>query len=297
MNLAMAERSRRVSTAVRLLIVGFWVVMMALLFRREVLPVLALSARREGGPRTYEALVRRLPTTRTVRMGVYWPTPERRVGTVATTMRRTGDTYHVNTVTRISTGALARLFLTGEEFAPGFAGPAPEVVVTSRTVIGPEFRLVSFSAHAVARPGARPIMSVKARPVGKRLLVTTVDRAGRSTTREIAYDPQGVVSQAFAAALSAEDLSVGRRWSVRMINPLTGSDTMAVAAVTGRSTLEWNGAQREVFVVETSWGLTKSIAWVTPEGEVLQQRAPFGVTLIREPDRWGEGREGARSDD
>jgi len=294
---AMPERSRRVSTVVRLLIVGFWVVMMALLFRREVLPVMALSVRREGGPGTYEALVRRLPTTRTVRMGVYWPTPERRVGTVATTTRRTGDTYHVNTVTRISSGALARLFLTGEELAPGFAGPTPEVVLTSRMVIGPAFRLVSFSAHAVARPAARLIMSVKARPVGKRLLVTTEDGAGRSTTREIRYDPQGVISQAFGAALSAEDLSVGRRWSVRLINPLTGSTSTAVAEVTGRSTLEWNGAQRDVFVVETSWGLTNSIAWVTPEGEVLQQRAPFGVTLIREPDRWSEGREGVRSDD
>ena len=268
----------------RLFIAGFWLVMMALLFRREILPGLALAWRETDADQTYEALINATHRTRTARMGIYWPTLGNRVGTTTTTIRRIGDSHQISTLTNISVGVLGKLFLLSEDPAgAGDVAPDTAITVTSRALIGPKFQLVSFAAAATTSPRALRLMSIRARTAGGKLLVTVEDQAGRITTREVPYDPSSALSQSFSVASSPGGLQVGKRWQVRMLNPLKGSYETAVAEVARRTTLEWNGAPHDVFVVETAWGLSKAIAWVTPDGEVLRQRAPFGVMLVRDP--------------
>ena len=274
---------RPLKCLVTLGIISFWLVMMSLLLKREALPRLQAARQEPGAGQSYEALLTNARQTRTSQMGIYWLSLDRRVGTTATTIRRVGDMHQINTQTRIATGLIGKLFLLPErENETQTVGSAGQILITSRTVVGPEFNLVSFRARVTGEPGMRTLASIDGGMGGGKLHVTLTDNSGRTFEREIPFDSRTVISQVFSTSVSQGDLYVGRRWQVRMLNPFMGTYETAMAEVTGEESIEWNGRQHDTFVVKTSWGNWTSTAWVDRDGSVLRQRAPLGVILVRE---------------
>ena len=279
----MAEVNTRRSRITTLAIVAFWLVMTTLLFKREVLPRIEATWA-ESRSATYASLLDDLPRHTRTRMAMFWL--GKRVGHTTVTARRIGERYILGSRTEIETGVLANLFLIPRRGAEGaVSGEATGITIHTETVVGPKFHLISFQAAAKARPDMRELARMGARMAGDKLHLTVTDYTGKRFETELPFDPSAVMSEGFNTAVDPGDLVVGRRWQMRIVNPITGSVSRATAEVLRQENLEWNGTQHLTFVVQVTYDKVQTTSWVTPEGDVLRQTVPFGIVLIREVER------------
>ena len=83
------------------------------------------------------------------------------------------------------------------------------------------------------------------------------------------------------AALNVPGLEPGDEVYVDTFDPMTLSVTKAKIACVGEETIEYGGEPVKAKVVVTSFGGVASKAWVSYEDEVLRAETPFGFTLRR----------------
>jgi hypothetical protein len=100
--------------------------------------------------------------------------------------------------------------------------------------------------------------------------------------RELPLPPGGMVASGLSPLVALPPLRVGMRWSVAVVHPLTLRPTQVEIEVLRREQLKWEGELWDTHVVEIRSDVVKAEAWVSRDGEVLQQRALFGLTFIKE---------------
>jgi len=240
-------------------IVVFWLTMMTLLVKREVLPAWV-----EGRRPTYRAAADHEDLPRRTQMGIYLG--NRRVGTSRSRTRRDTD------------GALVIESTTAIEGEVPLLRFRSRFDIASWLRVGPKGQLERFRIHAKAPGFERTIHG----EVAGRELVMTSRTGRRSETWTVPFERRDVLSHDLSVMEGLGDLRVGQRWCLQNLNPLTGRYSIVRVDVRRRETLTWRGRKVETFLVVSNINGLELRAWVKPDGEVLRQELP-GLMLEREP--------------
>ncbi len=246
-------------------VVGFWLVMTGSLVRKWLVEV-----RPETLPGTYRSVLTPERQNYQSRMGIFYETPAGR--------RRVGYTETV--------------FLYGED-------GRSTITNTTRimeTVGGPLHRLMKFDLYtSVVVSRRRELKRVRVAlhsPVGRAecrgqvvggVLVLDVDAWGERATYQLPLPPGGIVGAGLSPLVALPPLRAGLRWRVAVLSPLSFAPVEVELEVLRRERITWQGKAVEAHVVEIHTGPFTTHAWVSPDGEVLVEKTPFNLVLVKEP--------------
>jgi len=246
-------------------VVGFWAVMTGSLVRKWVVEV-----RPEKFPGTYRSVLTPERQNYRSRMGIFYETPtgRHRVGYTETIFLYDPDGRStITNTTRILKpvgGPLHRLL----------AFDLYTTVVVSKTRELKQLRIVLDSPVGRAECWGET--------VGGRL-VLTVDAWGERATYELALPPGGMVGTGLSPLVALPPLRVGARWRVAVVSPLSLAPMEVELEVLRRERITWQGKDVETHVVEMRAGPLATCAWVSRDGEVLVEKTPFNLVLVKEP--------------
>jgi hypothetical protein len=258
-----------------------WLAMMAWLVHREIVPAwneARLQSQRSG---SYEEALAQIQTPRTLRTGIY--RGDQRLGQSVTTIYppKLGD-WLIRNQTDVSSdvfgpatkllGALAKLI-------------PPRLFLNSQASVGPDFRLLSFEVTIKSEAAGRPLTEIQGRAYGDKLHAVLTTPLGQPQTIELPYDARFILSPTFTTSLPVPELYIGRRWTMRILNPLTRTIETGTAEVLRVEPFVWKQELVDTYVVQTRWGGLTLLSWMTRDGHVLKQEAPFGVTLVLEEEQ------------
>jgi hypothetical protein len=156
--------------------------------------------------------------------------------------------------------------------------------ITTRTSIVTDrsFLLKSFELTLESGPTR---FSSKGWVEGKFLRVQMVS-AGRVRTLEIPWREKTWVPQTLRYALLLEGaLETGKRFSVPMLDPLTFTYEQLEMVVGAKEEREIGGKTVQAFPVTYTWGSLSLKAWVSPEGEVLEEEGLGGLRMVKESEQ------------
>lgn len=262
-------------------IIVFWLVMTGLLVHREVMPAIELARTQAERTGTYEELLRAAAQRRNIAMGIYHGAE--RIGETSTLVQplKSGN-WVIRTSTHFQARALGAIMPLLGKLAAMIPG---ELEVTTEADVGSEYKLTAFCATVRSSQMAQPWAVLQTVVINNTISGTLKDFSGQVRPIRFQLDPRTNLAAEFTAPLAPRDLSVGRRWRIEMFNPVTGAIESATAEVIGQEPMTVNGLEQNLFVVRMNWRDLKLKSWVTSEGEVAKQEAPFGLTLIREEGR------------
>ena len=251
-------------------IVIFWLVMVGLMIRKDV-----LKRREEAGLRGYQAVLTPDRSEYTQRMGIY--ISGRKLGASVTVFYYDNDgTYSISNTTDLTMPAI-RPYLNEEVKAS----------IYGTIFIGRSFQLTGFnfgfsSKHYDAIGRGR--VSDDELKVWYR-----TPEGEREETIPVSRDE--TLSLGLLPFLSARYLEIGKKWTVRALNPLSLGQTTTTVEVTGREKIQWQGRTLDAFVLRFTHNGIGSTAWVADDGELIRAQTLFGITLEKEPlpEENGEG--------
>lgn len=241
-----------------LIATGFWLTMMTLLVKRDVLPAFG----RRGDP-DYRRLLSGIQDMRETRMGIY--VAEQKLGCAHEVIRPNPDGgYHISSDTELD----AR-----------FLGEKSLVTFRSNTHIDGGFKLAFFDLSAVVL-GVEA--SVRGSVIGDELVIRTegIGAEGRVEEKRIKLDGPMTLSTGLSPFTGMPDLSVGKEWTIVTVDPVSAmrgeiSTQRSRARVEKTEVVEWEGEQIEAFVVNVkmrSAFAPECTAWITRDGRILRQR-------------------------
>lgn len=241
-----------------LVAIGFWLTMMTLLVKRDVLPAFG----RRGDP-GYRTLLLDMHNMEETTMGIY--VGEQKIGFAREVIRPDADGgYTISNETE----------LDGERL-----GLASVMTFRSNTNIDAAFHLASFDLSA-------RVLGVEASVRGTVVEDVLVIRSegmtatGQPEEKRIQLDGPMTLSTGLSPFTGMPHLEVGKEWTIINVDPISASrGTLATesrrAHVEKKETIEWEGRQVETYVVkiETRQAFARECtAWITKEGEILRQR-------------------------
>jgi len=252
-------------------IVGFWCVMMATLVRRWLLEV-----RPEFLPGTYRSLLTPERQDFRSRMGIYLNDGAKlkRLGYTQTLfIYREDAKYDIENVTQ------------AELPVPGILQDAGVCTLTTKVRVGKNREL---EALLLLLDSALGRLEVRGHVHSGSLVLRVADKGKERTIAEVPVPSGEVVAQGLSPLLALPPLKVGMRWTVMTIDPLKFRTEPVNLEVTKRERIEWQGELWDTHLVVVTAGVFTSRAWVTLDGEVIQESLPFRVMLIKEPIPTGE---------
>lgn len=245
------------------MVVGFWVVMMASLVRRWLLEV-----KPESIPGTYRSVLTPERRNYHSRMAIYLPGQEKKAGYTETVFNYGEDqTYRITNATRVQVPV------------PGLLEQLAAFGLQTQVVVNRAYALESFSILL-----ASPVLNAKCdgQVEDGELVVRAAIRGEGEQVHRFPLPPGGMVASGLSPLLALPPLRVGLRWTVAVMNPLTFEPTEVELEVLRRETLEWAGEPWDTHVVAIRAGYVEAHAWVARNGEVLKETSIFGVTLVKE---------------
>ena len=249
-------------------IVAFWLAMMSWLAYREVVPMIRAQRVAMKGTR-YSELVSTLRRRETTRMGIFFS--GRRLGQTTTrVMPGAGNTVRIRNMTELASEGLPLVLQP-------FAGSTMRFEAT----IGPDEKLLTISLEVKLKGSSDPMLEMKGRTVSDKLMLH-VRLGGTTYEREVKLDPELVISGGLSPMLQAPELFVGKKWTVRTLNPITQHMEKMWARVVRKEPIE-EGETEEVYVVESEAHNQIWTSWVDDTGAIVKQKTPFGVVFVREP--------------
>ena len=246
--------------AIPILIVGFWLCMVSLLAHREW-----QASQAESDLSGYAAVLRSDRLETTSQMGIYLG--GRRIGFTRTANMRVGSGYRVESWTRLSLPILGKrpasvravLEINSEYRLSGFQG----------WITVPVLEVDNLEARGDV---VNDQMSVEFRSGDKVLLRTRVP-----------YHGEELFTNIFSPFAGMPELETGKSWRIQILNPLTRGIETATAFVGNAGERTIDGEDCQVFEVRLKGASVEATAWVTPEGEVVQQSIPrWGLMMMKE---------------
>ncbi len=246
---------------------AFWLVMMGLLFRADVLPHYIV----DDNP-GYHTVMRGIETPVVRSMAVLQDGEE--VGTsdtVITPWPEGGWSIANSTSIRVRVLGLA----------------TSNVTAVLNVTIDQDTQLDELSLDVDIGTGQRA--ELRGKREGDRLNLTF--RSGELTMSEsIPYDDAILASYFNPFPLGAR-LKEGQRWRTKFLDPISQRTQTIEVRVLGREPIELSVRKGEppvtfdAFRVVTNWDGMDLYAWATEDGVVLKEETPLGYTLVyREPD-------------
>ena len=249
----------------------FWVTMMALLTRREILPAyrMAREAEQTPGYAQLEAAAAKFPVSQ---MGIYLGS--RRIGQTVARFRKKDNGFLITNETRIGLNlSPAGLFL------PGGTGEINVVLRFKARVV--EGQLNDFQLVATSPPSAEPLAIVDGNPIGDQLKLR-IRQGGQVRTETMPFDAKQLLANAFGPMMTPSPLRVGMRWAVRTLDPTPPyALRTAWASVVRREPILVEGEERPAFLITIPFAAHEITAWADRDGRILKQKT-FGFTFIRE---------------
>jgi len=239
---------------------AFWLVMMGLLIRNEILP--NYTVEENAG---YASIVRGIQGTEAWEMAVFKDGEE--VGTSHTTVDPKQDGSYV-----ISNG-------TNIEVRLGML--VSKVQATLEVYVGKDKELDRLFLTVAALGSRADLTGVRE---GDKLKIKAALN-GQTFEEEMPYE-NGLVSSYFEPFAVGRRLKVGQAWRTRMLDPLSQKFTNAEVKVVGKETLKLalkkGEAERtfETYKIVMDWGTNRLQAWATEDGRVLKEETPLGYTLV-----------------
>jgi len=240
---------------------AFWLVMMALLFRSDILPSYLV-----GDSTGYRAVIGDAEAPVVREMAVY-DKEGQEVGVSQTAITPSPDgTYAISNVTSI-------------ELRLGMVLSRVTALLDVRLDSRKELTNLTLDVNAL---GARA-SATGVREGDKLKLKATLN--GQPFEQELPYE-NGLISSYFEPFSLGSRLKVGQVWHTRILDPLSQKFTTAEIRVVGRETIELSLRKGEpkqpidTYKVVMDWGTTRISAWATDKGVVLKEETPLGYTLV-----------------
>lgn len=243
-----------------IIITGFWLTMMVLLVRRDLVPMWTASR-----PPSYKTLFEQRLQADSYRMGVWFS--GNRIGVSRTRLQPDHDmSYMLENDTALSTPL------------PGLQ----QVEILSQTRIGRDYRLRDFSSRIKS---GELVGKIFATVDGNWLQIDMRLNGEQAMDRRVPYDPGGTFSNGLSPFVQMPDLAVGKEWTIHSINPFTGASETGTARVVELETIPWEGQEVEVFRVVLTSERAEATSWLDREGKILKEEVPFlnsKLVMIRE---------------
>ncbi len=255
------------------IITVFWLAMMSWLVARDIIPPFR-EAREATAGISYADLIETAQQAEEVRMGIFLAGA--RVGRTRHEVRPASDGGYV--------------IASQTHLDPAVPWARLQTSVLYRANVGPDRNLVSFEAEVLGS-GGEQVGRVAGSVVGRKLHVRLCFGEVEDEMR-VDVDPRYLVSSSTTVGLRLPGLYVGKEWRIRSLDTraLVGGRFDLVhgkARVTRQEKIAWEGEQVLCYVVEMSlnrsgWRNAATTVWVNEQGDVIVQRAPGGLTFIRE---------------
>jgi hypothetical protein len=254
---------RLVKYALVFSIASFFAVMWGLLLRAHVPTPVAAPVRPD-----YDNLLKLDEEERFTRWGIYLG--PKRVGRADMTVARLQDgTVSVRAVSELKLDTASRLLF-------GLSG---KLDVLFGATVSPLRGLLAFNMKSKLLKS-----DLQGSVRGGEILLT--GHVGDQRVRtSLPYDEDKLLGEAFSPLTSLPELKksqVGQRWTMSMLNPITGALEDVTATVRSYKDIDLAGDDVRVFELSFSARTNHWSSWVTEDGEILVQGTPFGLTLRRE---------------
>lgn len=205
------------------LIVFFWLVMTGLFIQREIIPSLPQLTQP-----SYKTLLKSHHYLEGSKMGIYFG--GKRIGSSTTTVATLQDkSFRIDNKTIISMpigGFNARLGITGYSIIKDYALDSFQLSLNSD--------ILKYDISGTVR--------------NEMLELAISD--GRTVRQErIPMNKEATLSDGLAPFISMPNLSVGKEWSINVINPIKLTVETAKARVENFTTMQWKGKDYDVYEV------------------------------------------------
>lgn len=242
-------------------IVVFWLTMMGLLVKQEVLPAW-VAARRP----TYRTAAGDEGLPGRSQMAILWG--RRRVGT------------YRNVTDRDTDGSLLIAGRADIRLELPLLANRSDLQILSTVRIGADGHLRHLRVEARS-PGFR--QTIEGHVTGDELVVV-IGEGPAAETKVVPFKRRNTTGHQMAPFEGLGHLEIGNAWYVTQVNPLTGEDATMLVQVLKRERILWRGGEVDTFVLVTTTPKGGELrSWVRPSGEVLRQQLPFAMSLEREP--------------
>lgn len=186
----------------------------------------------------------------------------RKIGYSHRGLKKKGDGYQLTDVTKMKID---------------FFGTGKDVETETSALLTPDFRLASFDV----RVRADSEVNIKGRTQGRNLLVS-LDTGGSRSRLTIPLRDRPFLNASVIPALISRGTRPGTRISVNTVDPLTFTQARLNMKVEGRELLTVMGRQEETVKLKGTIGDVTFLAWLSEKGEILKEKSPLGVVLVRE---------------
>jgi len=258
------------------IIILFWLTMTGWFVKREILPALPSLAQP-----SYETLLKNNALLSDSKMGIYFL--NNKIGEAVTSIKQlpTG-LYQIKNKTYLNFRSFRGLNLIPPELKK-------PMELDCITLVTPHYNL-----HSLELVMNSSLYNYRATAIVKNDQLEITIRDGQTTrTERIDFPAQATVSNGLSPFLAMPNLSVGKEWTINVINPFSLTWETVKAYVEEKTTLEWPASARasaggqgktyEVYEVVLDYKGFKPRAWITPEGIILKQEVlTNGLYLIRE---------------
>ncbi|MFH0964066.1 MAG: hypothetical protein V2A58_08635 [Planctomycetota bacterium] len=247
-------------TAVTILVTLFWLAMMGLLVYREVLPGWL-----EGGAPSYRGLLENLSAPAQETMGVY--RSGRRVGSASARRRpRQDGGFELTSDLRI------------DEPVPLLGQPS-KLRLTMTVLLDPrkELESVEVLMEAIIR------LHLLGKVDRNAILFHSVDGL-MLPPLAVPWSGRELFQHSLLPLTGVRNLRVGKRWRVRLMGGLASDVGTANVEVKAFEPVVLHGKVVQAFRIEERLGDEGPAyrAWVAPDGTLLMQELPLGLTLMTE---------------
>ena len=269
-------------------IIVFWLVMTGLFIRREILPFLPTLSQP-----SYEAYLKSQGENQTIKMGIYFR--GERIGSSQTDIEPlVNNETKIKNLTAINLPSMMEIMFTAKRRTklPATAKtPAPlpqadiaKMVFSGYSIVDSKYKLKSFSFSTKS-----PFLNYRIMgQVKDNTLEFTMSDGAKNSTSYLPYKSDSTVSDGLSPFVSMPHLTVGKEWTINVINPFGASMQTLKARVESRTQVEWQNQMHDVYeVVLSEPGTAKSplnyTAYITPDGKILRQEILLpGLYLLRE---------------
>lgn len=239
-------------------VIVFWALMTILYFKQEILP--ALPALTQP---SYETFLKSTTILKNSQMGIYFG--GRKIGSSITKTETLPDGYY-----RMSNTTTVSLF----------QGPFEnKIELNGYSLINKNYQLDSFQFTVKSLIFN---YEIKGKTEKEEMIVEIFD--GKNTeVKRFKNLQEATLSNGFSPFLSMPNLSVGKEWTINMVNPMNGTIERVRAFVETQDTMEWKGKEYTVYEVVIDYKGYKPRGWITPEGYLLKEELILpGLYFIRE---------------
>jgi hypothetical protein len=239
-------------------IIVFWGIMSFLYIKQEVIPGLPILS----NP-SYETFLKNKSAITQTRMGIYFL--NKKVGSSITNIEFREDGYHkITNRSEIN----IKSFVLNER-----------IKISGYTLINPKYQADSFEFFIKS---SVINYKISGKAEGKDMVVTIFDGAQAKTSR---YENTSneTLSNGFSPFISMPALSVGKEWTITMVNPINGTVERVRAMVNSMVKMEWQDREYDVYEVVLDYKGFQPKAWITTDGRVLKEEliGP-GIYFLRE---------------